>query len=507
VASSFRARSLTPPAPREADALDSDADLGSAVVYEVAVFEPGTVPTRPVPIGRGEFQRTLEQFAHDIRQEAPPQETARELLEAKLELEGNWLVEVYRDRVLTLVPEDAGLLAPEEEQALREEYLGHCESRGGGDCLGLFTDGPYLRTDDRRTLALALSLGPVLEESRTALARELDYQAVMASLVWAVGLYCAMWLVPEPTTKGAAAVVSALLVAWLGVDTVWKLMDGWAKLATRAHEARTFAELRQAGEEYAKVLGTEAARALILAVATLTRRTLGEVAAKVRTLPGHSFAATQWETQGGAAVLGRVQAVEMAVAQERALATAVATVETVVATPHGAIAVAMLKKRTGGSGAAASGGGPSVQIAVRHRAGNRQVLLSNGQRWHLPFGASPSIIPTRDQVGDRLQEAVTRAAQEWGPHRLTPNEKAAIDKALKKGEYWLARLLEREARGRFVHDRMERQFRGVLQWNRQGVDAVDLKTGRKYEILSGTQSNLARHGRRMADEFFRMLTF
>jgi hypothetical protein len=28
-----------------------------------------------------------------------------------------------------------------------------------------------------------------------------------------------------------------------------------------------------------------------------------------------------------------------------------------------------------------------------------------------------------------------------------------------------------------------------------------------YEILSGTDSNLARHGRRMAGEFFRMLTF
>jgi hypothetical protein len=35
---------------------------------------------------------------------------------------------------------------------------------------------------------------------------------------------------------------------------------------------------------------------------------------------------------------------------------------------------------------------------------------------------------------------------------------------------------------------------------------IDPKTGRQYEILSGTESNLARHGRRMAGEFFRMLT-
>ncbi|WNG25830.1 hypothetical protein F0U62_18775 [Cystobacter fuscus] len=40
----------------------------------------------------------------------------------------------------------------------------------------------------------------------------------------------------------------------------------------------------------------------------------------------------------------------------------------------------------------------------------------------------------------------------------------------------------------------------------KGVDVV-VPGGYKYEILSGTESNLARHGRRMAGEFFRLLTF
>jgi hypothetical protein len=39
------------------------------------------------------------------------------------------------------------------------------------------------------------------------------------------------------------------------------------------------------------------------------------------------------------------------------------------------------------------------------------------------------------------------------------------------------------------------------------VDVIDPVTGTRYEILSGTASNLARHGRRMTGEFFRMLTF
>jgi hypothetical protein len=82
-----------------------------------------------------------------------------------------------------------------------------------------------------------------------------------------------------------------------------------------------------------------------------------------------------------------------------------------------------------------------------------------------------------------------------------------MDDALTEGKHWLARLLEREARGRFVHETVKNRFRQGFKWNHHGVDVVDLTTGVKYEILSGTESNLALHGRRMSGEFFRMITF
>jgi hypothetical protein len=168
--------------------------------------------------------------------------------------------------------------------------------------------------------------------------------------------------------------------------------------------------------------------------------------------------------------------------------------------------VVMLKKGRVGGGETAPGGRSSATV-LRHRGGNRQVELSDGQRWHLPRGKSAADIPAEDKVGDMLQEAVTQAAKKWGPHRLTPNEKDAIEQAMKKGEYWLARLLEREARGRFVEDEVSKQFKHLYNFSRnKGVD-VEVPGGYKYEILSGTDSNLARHGRRMAGEFFRMLTF
>jgi hypothetical protein len=181
-------------------------------------------------------------------------------------------------------------------------------------------------------------------------------------------------------------------------------------------------------------------------------------------------------------------------------------VETVATSPQGPLAVVMLKKRQGGRTETAPGG-RTCETVLSHRGGNRQVLLSDGQRWHVPWGKSVADIPAEDKVGDMLQEAVTRAAREWGPHRLSRNERDAIEEAEKKGDYWLARLLEHEARGRYVHATVKDQFDKLFKWNHQGVDVIDLKTGRKYEILSGTESNLARHGRRMADEFFRMLTF
>lgn len=148
-----------------------------------------------------------------------PQEVAQRLFQAMPEEE--LLAEVYRGRVLGQVHlDDKGPLIPEVESALRAKYLNWCEKRGGGDCLGLFTDGPYLRTDDRRTLALALAFGTVLDETREALERELSPRAVLSSLVWAAGLYLALWLVPEPSTKTVAAALSVLLVAWLGVDAL-----------------------------------------------------------------------------------------------------------------------------------------------------------------------------------------------------------------------------------------------------------------------------------------------
>ncbi len=147
------------------------------------------------------------------------------------------------------------------------------------------------------------------------------------------------------------------------------------------------------------------------------------------------------------------------------------------------------------------------KVAKTHPStgGNKQVVV-DGQRWNVPKGVDPSKIPAVDKVGDQLQAAAKAAASEWNASKLSAAERQAIATAHADGEHWLARLLEQQAKGRYVEARVRPQFPN-LQWNRTGVDAIDSATGIKYDVLSGTESNMTLHAKRMAKELFRMIMF
>ena len=95
----------------------------------------------------------------------------------------------------------------------------------------------------------------------------------------------------------------------------------------------------------------------------------------------------------------------------------------------------------------------------------------------------------------------------WSPRELSPAEERAIAEMRDRGLAHRASLLERQARGRWVEARLRKLFPN-LSWNERGVD-ITAPTGQSYhyEILSGTESNFALHGRRMASTFFRMIFF
>ena len=265
----------------------------------------------------------------------------------------------------------------------------------------------------------------------------------------------------------------------------------------KARVATTFDELREAGAGFAKVLGTDAARAMIIAVTALAGRTLAEVGPALRSLPGFRLAQVQLAGQGAPAwVVVRLEQVQaVAFSAEGALAVTVG--------PEGALAGAMMSRN---SAAGASSSGSSAKEVYRHRGGNRQVER-NGERWHLPRGVSVNDLPGSDPLGDQLHAAANQVAAKWGRQFFTRRESAAHERLLRKGQTYRAELFERQARGRWVEAEVKKLFPS-LDWRSRGVDVAG-PGGQKYhyEILSGTEWNFEIHGRRMASTFFRMIFF
>jgi hypothetical protein len=212
--------------------------------------------------------------------------------------------------------------------------------------------------------------------------------------------------------------------------------------------------------------------------------TVAKFAKKLPQLPGFSRAAARAEAQG--------------VSLQKA-----AQVQEVAVSSEGSFSV--LQRAAAAEGAAAPAGAHSVLTLIRHRLGNLQVFI-NGQRWHLPANTPLKKIPAADPVGDALQAAAQQAAKRWSSNALSRNERKAINEARKRGQYLKAHLMERMARGKFVESELRDQFK-LLKWRRQGVDAVDPATGLQYEILSGSKWNMEMHGRRMAGELFRLISF
>ena len=94
--------------------------LESGAILEVNVLETGALPTRVVAVSRMEFQQAVQQLGARLRLVGTPQETALRLFQRMPEEE--LLAEVYRGRVLSLVPmNETCALVPEEEAALRRD--------------------------------------------------------------------------------------------------------------------------------------------------------------------------------------------------------------------------------------------------------------------------------------------------------------------------------------------------------------------------------------------------
>lgn len=295
----------------------------------------------PVKLDGDDFVEALGALARSVRPSIRPQEMARRLFEVPSR-NGSYLFEPRSHRVIPLGPgEHLEGDQPAPEVELTRAYLRWCErTNRPGDCLRLLVEHSTVTGDGRYALAMALAQGAVWGEMMESFKDMADPQAVMSAVLWTWTTYMILLAVPEPFSKGVAAVMTASLIAYVGFDTFWSLIVGFKRLVADAEQADTFDELRDAGERYGRVMGRNAARAFAMLATAAIGNTAAGLGATVPKLPGATQAAVQAEAQVGIKLA--------AVAEVRTVAVSADTV-TIALAPG---AVAMAARGTGGGTAA-----------------------------------------------------------------------------------------------------------------------------------------------------------
>lgn len=261
----------------EAWALEVEAEEGTG--ESEAIFSNLPTDFQPVRVSDSELTAALTTFWLQVplrvSTSCPPLYVGRKLVLASAPLSGEaWRAE------------------------LAQSYGKFCGRRGTpGDCLTLFDDGPRLQDNDKRSIALALAVGPALEGVDAEVRAMLNPTRVLATLSFTITAYMALLLAPEPVTKGVALAFSVLMWGYLGWE-FFDLLRAYAQLYEDAPQASSFEELREVGDRFGRVIGPNSVRILVM-VATAA---IGETAAlmsKGPKLPGFGQASRTVEANTG----------------------------------------------------------------------------------------------------------------------------------------------------------------------------------------------------------------
>jgi hypothetical protein len=152
------------------------------------------------------------------------------------------------------------------QRLMSKSFGGYCPpGQLRHDCLSVLDDMLGLSPWDKLGVALGLSLEPLKESIsqavRDTLAPQLFYTVIATGLVtWAF-----LAANPEPVFTKGAALISALMLLYLGVDTFLEVVDASRELKWATDRATTPRELEDAGERFAHRVGPRVARVLVLA--------------------------------------------------------------------------------------------------------------------------------------------------------------------------------------------------------------------------------------------------
>ncbi|RKH69598.1 SitA5 family polymorphic toxin [Corallococcus aberystwythensis] len=244
-------------------------------------------------------------------------------------------------------------------------FGGFCEPGARrGDCISLLEDVMGLSEWDKLGVALALSLDPIKASIARAVEETLAPQLFYAVIATGLVTWVALAANPEPAFTKAAAIISALLLIYLGAEMFMELIDASQELKLDTDQAATWEELDASGQRFAARVGPSIARVLVLAVTVTVSHGLtggaSLMAARLSTLPNFP---------GGAAVASRVGINVTSLDQVRAVSVSGGVIT--LALP--ATAVAMVAK--GSPGSTSSWNSFSALKRARGPAGQ-------GKQWH-----------------------------------------------------------------------------------------------------------------------------
>ncbi len=295
------------------------------------------------------------------------------------------LTQLALNAPLTLRPPQQGLVVRASypgndadtrwQRLMSKSYGGICKpGQRRETCLSLLDDVMGLSQWDKLGVALGLSLDPLKESISTAvkdtLAPQLFYTVIATGLItWAV-----LAANPEPVFTKAAAIVSALLLICLGVETFLEVVNASRELKSASDRATTWEELEHASQRFANRVGPEVARVFVLVVTMVVSHGMAGgsawLASRLAMLPSFSEAAAAGASRIGISLanVGQVSAV------------AVVGNTIVISLPATAIAVVA----QGLEGGAASGVSPVGFRSWGSFSGLKSALGSagEGKQWH-----------------------------------------------------------------------------------------------------------------------------
>lgn len=187
------------------------------------------------------------------------------------------LAEMVLDVSMTLRPPELERLVPVSypdpgvddrwRRLMARSYGGLCKAgQRRGTCLSLLDDVLGWSQWDKLGVALALSFEPLKASISRAveetLAPQLFYGVISTALV--------TWLVlaanPEPIFTKSAAIISVVMLAYLGIETLLQVIEASRELKRATDSATSLEELGRAAQRFADRVGPPVARVLVLAV-------------------------------------------------------------------------------------------------------------------------------------------------------------------------------------------------------------------------------------------------